>query len=580
MPDETSPLVAEQNRNGDYGTTAHDAERDADSHKPQVSLPTILIPMAIGIFLCAMDQTIVVSSYAAIGSELNQLQNTSWIATAYMMTLTSFQPLYGKMRQAMLLLVSTEFKFLITSQRYLRAQAVSALCLLCLCDRLPLLQFFQNFARAHLGPWPRWHRWRWDEYVSCIHAFMQRKAVHNKCRVVSIIMSDIVPLRSRGTWQGIMNIIYASGSASGAPLGGFLSDTIGWRWGFLIQVPAIALAFIIVSFALHLPHRDTSDFKTKLKRVDFSGALSLVLCVFFLLFGLDRGGNIAWNDKYTISAFSAFTAFLVLFIYVELVWAAEPFAPKRIIAHRSLVGAYMVNLFALMGAFSMIFHVSLFYQAVLGKAPSEVGFWLLPTVFSGVIGSLGGGLYIQATGRYYWITFYAYVAMLVGMIGTVLQAGIITTSAVGVAFASFVTAIGNGTGITTSLIALISNAGPADQAIATAVSYLFRSLGSVVGLSIGSALLQLSLRTSLRKALSDDVDVDEIIRRVRESLTYIDELDAVTAGIVRTAYESAVRVTMWFSTAMAGCALVSAAFIREKAIVSRRDQREREGVVE
>jgi MFS family permease len=47
--------------------------------------------MAIGIFLCAMDGTIVVSSYAAIGSELNQLQNTSWIATSYLLTVTSFQ---------------------------------------------------------------------------------------------------------------------------------------------------------------------------------------------------------------------------------------------------------------------------------------------------------------------------------------------------------------------------------------------------------------------------------------------------------------------------------------------------------
>ncbi|KAJ6566891.1 member of the major facilitator superfamily [Mycena capillaripes] len=487
--------------------------------------------MAIGIFLCAMDQTIVVSSYAAIGSELNQLQNTSWIATAYMMTLTSFQPLYGKMsdifgRKACLLFAYTIF-------------ALGCLCC-SFAKTLPQLIFARGIAGIGGG---------------------------GMSTVVSIIMSDIVPLRSRGTWQGIMNIIYASGSATGAPLGGFLSDTIGWRWGFLAQVPAIVVAFITVSFALHLPHTETSDFNTKLKRVDFSGALALVLCVFFLLFSLDRGGNIAWNDRYTIGALSAFAVFFALFAFVELVWAAEPFAPRRIIAHRSLIGAYMVNFFALMSSFSMLFHVSLFYQAVLGKSPSEVGFWLMPTVFGGVIGSLGGGLYIQTTGRYYWVTFYAYLAMAVSMLGTVLEAGIITTSAI----ASFISAIGNGTGVTTSLIALISNAGPADQAMATAASYLFRSLGSVVGLSVGSTLLQLSLRVSLRKALTDDVDVDEIVRRVRESLTYIDELDAGTAGIVRTAYEHAVRVTMWFSTAMAACALIAAAFIREKPItVSRR----------
>ncbi|KAJ6500918.1 MFS general substrate transporter [Mycena sanguinolenta] len=536
MPDETSPLIAGEQNNTDYGNIApnRDAEDSpTDSPKSQKSLLAIVIPMAFGVVLVAMDQTIVVSSYAAIGSELNQLQNTSWIATAYMMTLTSFQPLYGKMsdifgRKSCLLF----------------AYAVFGLgCLWCSFARtLPELIFARGLTGIGGG---------------------------GMSTVASIIMSDIVPLRSRGTWQGILNIIYATGSASGAPLGGFLSDTIGWRWGFRIQVPGIIIAFITVSFALHLPQTETSDLKAKLKRVDFSGALSLVFCVFFLLFGLDRGGNIAWNDKYTIAALSVFALFLVLFVLLELVWAAEPFAPKRIIAHRSLIGAYMVNLFALMGGFSMIFHISLFYQAVLGKSPSEVGFWLMPSVFSGVIGSLAGGLAIQATGRYYWITVYAYVGMVLGMLGTVLEAGVIATSAVGVALGSFVTAVGNGTGVTTSLIALISNAGPADQAMATAVSYLFRSLGSVVGLSVGSTLLQLSLRTSLRRLLTGDVDVDEIVRRVRESLTYIDELDSATAAIVRLAYSDAVLVTMWFSTAMAACALVSSAFIREKPITPR-----------
>lgn len=50
-----------------------------------------MVPMSIGIFLSAMDGTIIASSYATIGSEMHQLQNTSWIATGYMLTLTSFQ---------------------------------------------------------------------------------------------------------------------------------------------------------------------------------------------------------------------------------------------------------------------------------------------------------------------------------------------------------------------------------------------------------------------------------------------------------------------------------------------------------
>ncbi|KAF7296971.1 Vacuolar membrane amino acid uptake transporter fnx2 [Mycena indigotica] len=388
--------------------------------------------------------------------------------------------------------------------------------------------------------------------------------------VVSIIMSDIVPLRSRGTWQGVLNIIYAAGSATGAPLGGFLSDSIGWRWGFLVQVPAVVLAFLSVSFALHLPPTTTSNLRNKLARVDFSGALSLVLTVFLLLFGLDRGGNMSWSSPLTITTLSLSVAFFITFASIELFYAAEPFAPRRIIAHPSLIYAYFVNFFGLMAGFSAIFHIALFYQAVMRMPPAEVGWWMVPSVVAGVIGSLGGGLWIQSTGKYYWATVYAYLGMVVGMVGTTISAGLVAKSAVGVAVGSFVVAVGNGMGVTTSLIALISNAGAADQAIATAVSYLFRSLGSVVGLSIGSAILQLTLRRILHRTLGadGDIDVDEITgtRQVRASLTYIDTLPPHIALLVREAYERAVLNTILFSTTMSVGALVAAVGIHEKKI--------------
>ncbi|KAG7088904.1 hypothetical protein E1B28_012849 [Marasmius oreades] len=86
-------------------------------------------------------------------------------------------------------------------------------------------------------------------------------------------MSDVVALRSRGTWQGVLNIIFSTGSMIVAPLGGYLADTIGWRWAFIMQFPAIILAFIAALLALHLPPHPTSDLKSKLKRID-SEALS------------------------------------------------------------------------------------------------------------------------------------------------------------------------------------------------------------------------------------------------------------------------------------------------------------------
>ncbi|KAF9456714.1 member of the major facilitator superfamily [Collybia nuda] len=496
---------------------------------PRKSFLSLVIPMSIGIFLAAMDATIVVSSYAAIGSELNQLQNTSWIATAYMLTMTSFQPLYGKLsdifgRKGCLLFAYSIF-------------AIGSL--MCGLSR-NMTELIASRAFAGIGG-------------------------GGMTTIVSIILSDVVPLRSRGTWQGVLNIVFATGSAAGAPLGGLFADTIGWRWAFLMQVPLALLAITAVSFALHLPKTDSSNFSAKIRRVDFGGAAALVVTVFLLLFGLDRGGNIAWGDTFTILALGGFALFAVVFGVVEMRLAREPLAPKRIIVNSSLIASYLVNFFGIAAGMSMLFHVSLYLQAVERKSASEAGLWLILSVAGSLFGSLGGGLVMQATGKFYMLTVCGYGLLFIGSGIVILMTGALTRSVHGLAVGLVVGSIGNGSGITTSLIALIANAGQADQAIATAVSYLFRSMGSVVGVSVGSSLVQETLRSYLRRKLSGD-DVEEIIQRVRESLSYVDELDPATRAIVRSAYGQAVQVTLSFTVAMAACSLVSSIFIKEKAL--------------
>ncbi|RDB17436.1 Vacuolar membrane amino acid uptake transporter fnx2 [Hypsizygus marmoreus] len=541
MADETSPLLGpDSTRNeptyiGNGGNQNVDEISRIEASHPEVSGKshlTFVIPMAIGIFLAAMDGTIVVSSYAAIGSELNQLQNTSWIATAYMLTMTSFQPLYGKLsdifgRKACLLFAYTTF-------------AIG--CLLCGLSR-DMTELIAARAFAGIGG-------------------------GGMTTIVSIILSDVVPLRSRGTWQGILNIIFATGSAAGAPLGGFLSDSIGWRWAFLIQVPIALFAIVSVSLALRLPKQVSSDFSEKLKRVDFAGAIVLILTVFSLLFGLDHGGNVSWSDSLTLLSLGASFVFFILFGLIEAELASEPFAPKRIIFNRSLIASYLVNFFGMAAGMSMLFHVSLYLQAVQGRSASSAGLWLVLSVVGALLGSLGGGLTIQATGKFYLITVAAYGAQFVGAGVVLAMTGVVLHSALGVGIGLVVSSIGNGGGITTSLIALIANAGQADQAIATAVSYLFRSLGAVVGVSVGSTLVQETLRTYLRRNLSGE-DVEEIIQHVRASLSYVDQLDAPTKEIVKNGYGQAVHVTLSFTLAMAACAFVSSIFIKEKAISER-----------
>lgn len=194
------------------------------------------------------------------------------------------------------------------------------------------------------------------------------------------------------------------------------------------------------------------------------------------LLGLDRGSNLSWRAPITIASLCISPFLMATFIFVEQKVAAEPFAPGRIIFERSLFSCYLCNLFSFAGWISTLFFLPLFYQAVDGFTASQSGVRLLPGIVAGVCGSLFAGTLMQKTGKYYWITVIAFVLQTAGMVPVLLFTGLVTNNTYGISLGLAVSGFGGGIGVTTTLIALIANAAPEDQAIATAGSYLFRYL--------------------------------------------------------------------------------------------------------
>lgn len=482
----------------------------------------ILPAIGIGIWLSAADQTLVVSSYGRIGSDLKELNKTNWIATAYFLTLTSFQPLYGKLadifgRKPMLLVAYTLF---------------GLGCLWCgMARSMNELIVARAFAGIGGG---------------------------GMTTVTSILMSDIVPLKDRGMWQGIVNIIYAAGSSIGAPLGGILADTIGWRWAFIGQGPICLIAFIACYFVLQLPASEKTHWSVKLKRIDFLGAFTLVSAIALLLVGLDRGSNITWDNKVTIITLALSAPMFLLFVFVEARVASEPFAPGRVIFTRSMLAGYLCNFFSFGGWFGVLFYSPLYFQGVDNLSASGAGLRLIPGIICGVTGSVAAGLIMRSTGKYYYLNMGAYLLLTIASIPLVLFTGGISNSTAGIIVALCLGGLGNGTGVTSSLIVLISNADPTDQAIATACSYLFRSLGSVLGLSVVSSFLQQQLKTKLTERMSaPDDKIDEIVKQVRESLEYITQLPADEAAIVRSTYGESLRYCFILIGGIVACSFIS-----------------------
>lgn len=143
---------------------------------------------------------------------------------------------------------------------------------------------------------------------------------------------------------------------------------------------------------------------------------------------------------------------------------------------------------------------------------------------------------MKRTGRYYWLTVGAYTTLTLGMLPILLCTGLVTNNTYGISVGLVLGGFSNGIGVTTSLIGLIANAAQEDQAVATACSYLFRSLGSVVGVSLTATVVQQSLRNQLQEKLNSGKDAATIVKRVRESLDYLKMLDPETREIVRQCY--------------------------------------------
>ena len=380
------------------------------------------------------------------------------------------------------------------------------------------------------------------------------------------MMLGLLPWRFGVDFGRYINIVFASGGATGAPLGGILADSIGWRWSFTFQAPACLIAFITVAIMLKLPPVEEANMKQKFKRIDFLGSGVLICAIFSLLYALDRGSNLAWKDAVTLEALAIAIVLVGLFILVELKVATEPIAPGRIIFQRSTFACFLCNFFSFAGWMAALFYMSLYYQGYYGFSSTRAGVLLIPNIVAGVSGSLFGGYYMRKTGKFYRITLTCYGFLVIGLIIITCCAGLIIHSVPGTIFGAVICGFSNGIGVTTTLIGLIANAKRDDQAVATACSYLFRSLGSTCGVSLSATAFNTTLREALKAELGSGKAAEKITQAVRRSLESIRELPPELQQTVRRSYGLGTRSAFLLEVAFVFGAACSAWFIREKPL--------------
>ncbi|KAK5166901.1 uncharacterized protein LTR77_007630 [Saxophila tyrrhenica] len=495
--DERSPLLDHHNGRSEnednLEAQAEQEQREYDAGTvplpDEPSTKKLLVTMSslwLCTFFAALDATIVATLSGPITSSFNSGTLFSWIASGYLIANAAFQPLSGKLtdiygRRAGIVFATVFF-------------AVGTL----IC----------GFAK--------------EGWVMILGRVVAGSGGGCLNTISTFVASDLIPLRKRGVWQGFGNIVFGTGMGLGGVFGGAIHDSIGWRYAFFIQVPFILVGGITGFFTVDVPVKDTET--DKIRRVDFSGAFALVATLVLLLLGLNSGGNIVpWTHPLVLVSLPLSAVFLLVFIYVEDRVASEPVIPVRLLLNQTVAAACLTNWFATMSVFALIYYGPIYFQVISGISATRAGTLFIPQSAGTAIGSLGSGLIMRATGKYWWLNIVIQVMMVTGC-SLVLATFNATVADVPPFIYLFLIGTAYGSMLTITLISLIASVDHKYQAVITSASYAFRSTGSSIGITIASTVFQNLLKQGLFERFPDHPDE---IRRIRDN---VDELKHLPRG--------------------------------------------------
>ncbi|PBL02216.1 vacuolar amino acid permease [Armillaria gallica] len=484
----------------------------------------ILAGLWSAVFLGALDGTVVATLLTPIGSHFNKSNQSSYIGTAYLLSVCCFTPLYGRLsdilgrKGAMLLALSLFGSGTI------------------FCGMAPSMEALIA-ARAVAG--------------------MGGGGVMT---VSSIVVTDLIPLKQRGLYQGMANILFGLGAGIGGPLGGWINDAFGWQAAFYFQTPLLLFSFILVSVKVNiqLPYEiQNQTLYEKLRRIDGMGSLTLV--------------EMPWSHPIIYGLFIASAVFGVLFILVEKYWSPYPVMPLRLITQRTPLSVSIANLFGSMAAFSMLYNIPLYFSAVRLYSATESGLHLLPHSFAISTGSLFAGWVMRRTGKLYTLTLASSAMTLVASVLVLFWNDSSST------FHLWLDIVPQGFGmaslITSTLIAMIAGVFKEDMAVATGITYLFRTTGQVLGVSLSGAILQAILLHQLRVRIQGPGSA-EIINEIRHSTAIIPTLEPQLFEAAVHSYADALRVVFICQAAWNFMAFLACLPIQENHLPGTAEEQE------
>ncbi|KAL0941603.1 major facilitator superfamily transporter [Colletotrichum truncatum] len=417
----------------------------------------IVISLAATAFLSSLEGAIISTALPSISRAVNAQEDYIWIVNVYFLTSSAaFQPLYGQVADIW-------------------------------GRRLPMtasLAIFTVGSGVCGGA-------NWSSVLIGGRAVQGLGAAGINV-LVEIILCDLLPLRERGQFMGMLFLFIILGSVLGPFLGGLMVDRLSWRWVFYLNLPISGVCLVLLFLVLKGKPAKGNESKTfdKLKEVDVIGLLIICASVTSLLYALTYGGGARypWSSPVIIATLIlGFLGLGLFFAYQESPWCSHPALPKSLFQNRTSLGGYMATFAQIMVSFGTLYFLPVYFQSTQLVSTSRSGVQLLP--FSAVycVAALAGGIIVSKLGKFRNVHVVSFALQTVAM-GTFSLLDRKTSMATWVTL-SLLAGIGLGLPNPSLLTAIQAELSDSLNAKSTSAFAFVRSISTVFAVTIPAAVL-------------------------------------------------------------------------------------------
>ena len=413
----------------------------------------ILGAVLLGMFLSALDQTIVGPVLPKIVSDLHGSDVYTWAVTIYLLTSTVTVPIYGKLSD----LYGRKPILMLGIGLFLAGSALSGLSQE--MWQLVLFRGVQGLGAGALFP------------------------------IALAIIGDLFTPAERGKYQGLFGLVFGVAFLAGPAIGGTLTDNLSWHWIFYVNLPIGAIAlFVIWRLLPNIKHVERAG------KIDYAGVVTLTLGLVPLLIGFTVAETSGFADPYFWAWIAGSAVFLAIFAFVER-RSPEPVIPLRLFRNRTFSSSMLAIFFATFGFGAVIIFLPLYFLIVQGVTYTQSGYQLLPFMFGLILASISSGQIVARTGRYKPVILVGLVLLILGMgLMTQLRAD---TNPLMLSLWMFVAGLGVGPTFAVFTIIVQNAVDFKDLGAATSDLTLFRQIGTTVGIAAAFSLFRLNFTWDL-----------------------------------------------------------------------------------